>query len=130
MTRKVNLLVGVGFLGIGFIGAFLPVLPSTCFFIAAAYFFGKSSTRLENGMLGHPKFGFTIRAWRETRSIPLSGKIAAVVSMLVSGIVLMIAPSPLWGKLIGLVALILSALYVLSRPTTGKSASLQKSSLS
>ncbi|MCE3009229.1 MAG: YbaN family protein [Proteobacteria bacterium] len=122
MKRPLNLAIGMGFLGLGFIGAFLPVLPSTCFFICATYFFGKSSTRLEAWALNHPRFGHAVRSWRETRSIPLAGKIAALVGMSVSALFLVASPAPLWAILLGLGVLILSAWYVLSRPTLPKEA--------
>ncbi|MFN7454731.1 MAG: YbaN family protein [Pseudobdellovibrionaceae bacterium] len=119
-----NLALGMGFLGLGVLGAFLPVLPSTCFFICATYFFGKSSARLEAWVLNHPRFGHAVRSWRETRSIPLAGKIAAVVGMSVSALFLVISPAPLWAILSGFAVLALSAWYVLSRPTLSREADL------
>lgn len=103
--------------GLGILGAFLPVLPSTCFFISSAYFFGKSSARMEAWVLNHPRFGYAVRSWQETRSIPLAGKIAATVAMSLSGFFLVISPAPFWAVFSGLCVLVASACYVLTRPT-------------
>jgi uncharacterized membrane protein YbaN (DUF454 family) len=123
MKRQMNIAIGMGFLGLGIVGAFLPVLPSTCFFICATYFFGKSSARLENWVLNHPKFGHAVRSWRETRSIPLAGKVAAVVGMSLSSVILVFSPAPVWAIALGLFVLVGSAWYVLSRPTLKSSES-------
>lgn len=117
MTRQMNFLLGMLMVGLGVLGAFLPVLPSTCFFISAAYFFGKSSARMEAWVLNHPRFGYAVRSWQETRSIPLAGKIAATVAMSLSGVFLVISPAPFWVVFSGLCVLVASAWYVLTRPT-------------
>jgi uncharacterized protein len=117
MSRQLSLLAGFSFLGIGIIGAFLPVLPSTCFFICAAYYFAKSSARMEHWILKHPRFGPTVVAWRETRSIPKSGKIAAILGMSISAFILYFSHPPFYVFIAGIIALVISALYVLTRPT-------------
>lgn len=117
MTRQMNFALGLVMVGLGVLGAFLPVLPSTCFFISAAYFFGKSSPRMEAWVLNHPRFGYAVRSWQETRSIPFAGKIAATVAMSLSGLFLVISPAPLWAVSLGLFVLVASGWYVLTRPT-------------
>ena len=117
MKRKLNLVFGFLFLGVGILGAVLPVLPSTCFFITAAYYFGTSSEKLESWMLNHPRIGPTIVSWRKYRAIPRLGKIMACVAMSVSVVIMILSAAPLFVKIGCVIALFLSAVYVLTRPT-------------
>lgn len=122
MKRQINFGIGLALTGIGILGAFLPVLPSTCFFISAAYFFGKSSERLENWILNHPQFGPSVVQWRQHRAIPRAGKIAAFIGMGFSSVALLASPAPLWAIALGLVVLAGSAWYVGTRPTLSEPA--------
>ena len=117
MKRQFCLLLGLMFTGIGILGAVLPVLPSTCFFIIAAYYFGMSSDRLESWMLHHPRIGPTIISWRRHKAIPRLGKIMACVGRGVSALIIAISAAPLFVKIGCFLALIASAAYVLTRPT-------------
>lgn len=120
MLKKLNLLLGFGFVGVGILGAFLPVLPSTIFFIIASYFFGKSSPRFEHWMLNHPRFGHAVRSWQQTRSIPQSGKVAALFSMFMSSILIILSPASFMVTVLSLSTLAVCAYYVWSRPTLQK----------
>lgn len=124
MKRSTYLALGLFFVFVGIVGAFLPVLPSTCFFILAAYFFSQSSERLEKWVLEHPVFGPSVRGWRKNHSIPRGGKIAAILGMSLSAVLLVLAdPSP-WILAASLGALVFSAFYVLTRPTLKTDASV------
>lgn len=60
---------GFGFVGLGVLGAILPGLPSTVFFILALWAFKKSSPRFERWLLENRMIGPTLRDWDEHRSI-------------------------------------------------------------
>ena len=81
MKRWVFLALGVLFVGLGIIGAFLPLMPTTIFIILAAGCFARSSPRLEAWLLNHKTFGPSLRAWRENGAIPRKGKIFACLGM-------------------------------------------------
>lgn len=117
MNRKIKLVLGLFFTGLGIIGAILPVMPSTCFFIMAAYYFGQSSEKLENWLLQHPRIGPTIVNWRCYRAIPMLGKVMAVLGMSVSGIIVLFSEVSIYFKFFASLILLGSAAYVLSRPT-------------
>lgn len=84
MVRAVYLVIGLSCVGLGVIGAFLPVVPTTPFMILAAAMFAKSSARLERWLLEHPRFGPPLRAWRAHRVIPMRVKLISWGSMLAS----------------------------------------------
>ena len=66
---------------LGVIGVFVPLMPTTIFIILASWFFTRSSPRLENWLLNHPRFGATLRSWHATGAVPRSAKLMACAGM-------------------------------------------------
>jgi len=116
--RYLYLLLGITFVVLGFVGAFLPVLPTTPFLILAAACFARSSPRLESWLLSHPRFGPALMAWRENRAIPLKAKLLALGGMSISFLWLWIGigPGPLPLAITGALMLVGLA-YVFSKPS-------------
>lgn len=69
---------GVVSLALGVAGIFLPLLPTTPFLLLAAWLFVRSSPRLYDWLMSHPRLGEYIRNFREERAIPLRVKIVSV----------------------------------------------------
>lgn len=80
------LYVGLGLIcfGLGMLGAFLPVLPTTPFLLVSLWAFSLSSKRLETWLLNHKRFGPRLVAWRTNRVVPLPVKLTAWGSMVAS----------------------------------------------
>ncbi|RDI96584.1 DUF454 domain-containing protein [Meiothermus sp. QL-1] len=76
--RPIWLLLGFSFAGLGFLGAAVPGMPSTVFFILAAYFFSKSSPRFLNWVLNLPKVGPMVRDYRAGLGMPRKAKVLAL----------------------------------------------------
>ena len=114
------LLLGCAFVALGFIGALLPLMPTTIFLILAAGCFARSSPRLEAWLLDHPRFGPVLRAWRQDGAIPRRGKIAACTGIALGFVLFLAAAHPVaW--LIAAVALALGgcAAWIVTRPAPG-----------
>jgi hypothetical protein len=75
------LLAGACSLLAGFIGIFLPLLPTTPFVLLAAFCFSRGSARCEAWLLQHPRFGPLVRDWRAHRVIPRRAKQLATLMM-------------------------------------------------
>lgn len=116
--RYLYLALGFVFVALGVIGAFLPLLPTTPFLIAAAACFARSSPRLESWLIGHPRFGPVLSSWRKHGAIPRTAKLLALAGV-GSGFLLFLVtsnPDPL--MILGVGAFMLGSLaYVFSRPT-------------
>ncbi|OGF44422.1 MAG: hypothetical protein A2452_06070 [Candidatus Firestonebacteria bacterium RIFOXYC2_FULL_39_67] len=65
--------------GLGILGIFLPLLPTTPFLLLAAVCYSKGSERLYNWLLKNRYFGSYIKNYREKKGIPLRAKITAIV---------------------------------------------------
>ncbi|WP_306027378.1 YbaN family protein [Stappia sp. MMSF_3263] len=117
-SRLLYRLLGGALVAIGIVGAFLPLLPSTIFFIGATACFARSSPALEAWLVEHPLFGPGIRAWREERAIRPRAKLAALAGMAI-GYVFFLSSARPGLPLAVLVALLLGccAAYVATRPS-------------
>lgn len=82
LKRLLFATLGLLFVGLGFLGAFLPGLPATPFFLLAAYFFARSSQRLYRWLLASPVAGPLIRDWeRPGGGVRLEVKIGSLILM-------------------------------------------------
>ncbi len=71
-------------LALGALGAFLPLLPSTCFILLSTWLFSKSSPRFHQWMVHRSPFAQTINQWQQHRVIPKKVKAMATISILAS----------------------------------------------
>lgn len=111
------LALGFFCVGLGIIGAMLPLMPTTIFLILAAGCFARSSPRLEAWLLDHPRHGPALRAWRAEGAIPKRGKQAACIGMTIGYVLFWIGAHP--GPLLAIgvaVALLACAGWIITRP--------------
>jgi hypothetical protein len=108
---------GTTSLALGFLGIFLPLLPTTPFLLLSAFCYARGSSRLYDWLLRNRLFGCYIKNWREGRGIPLKSKIIAVILITVSigYSVLYIIPYTIGKVLFVLLAVALSY-YIITRP--------------
>jgi uncharacterized membrane protein YbaN (DUF454 family) len=116
--RTFYFVLGWVMVALGFIGALLPVMPTTIFLIIAAWCFSRSSPRFEKWLLEHPVFGPTLVQWREHGAVPKRVKWIACGGMALGYATFMYfaRPSPLLGGVVA-IFFIACAAYVLTRPS-------------
>lgn len=71
-------IAGSIFLGLGIIGIFVPLLPTTPFLLLAAACYARGSRRLHAWLMSRPRLGEYIRRYREGKGIPLAVKVWTV----------------------------------------------------
>jgi hypothetical protein len=67
--RPLHFTIGLLFVALGYIGIFIPGMPSTIFFILALGAFRRSNAKLEQWLLARPVIGPILRDWDETGAI-------------------------------------------------------------
>lgn len=68
-------------LGLGILGIFLPVLPTTPLLLLAAALFLRSNRRLYDWLMNHPKLGVYISNFMKHKAIPLRIKIISISAL-------------------------------------------------
>lgn len=111
--------VGFTLLGLGFVGMFVPLLPTTIFWILAVWAFAGSAPHWRERILKHPKFGRAVGEFVDHQVLRRRGKYYAIVGIYgglgLSAWVLHLSALWLLGLGLGLLPL---AIYLISRPET------------
>ena len=119
IRRFFYVIAGLVCVGLAYLGAILPGLPTTPWVLLASYCFARSSPRLERWLKRSPVFGKLIHDWQTHRGIRRSVKIVAVC-LVVTVVSLSIAFGglPVWAKwTIGALAAIGVGVIVFAVPT-------------
>jgi len=78
LLRAILIISGTIFLGLGLIGIFIPILPTTPFLLLCAACYARGSQRFYNWLMNNKWFGNYIKNYREGRGIPLKFKILTI----------------------------------------------------
>jgi uncharacterized membrane protein YbaN (DUF454 family) len=117
MKRAIWRATGLLLVGIGFVGIFVPLLPTVDFLLLALPCFARSSPRLEAWLLDHPRFGPALSAWQEHRAVPRHAKIMACLGMSLSFALFLwhVRPGFAWAAGLG-VFMLFWAVWIARRP--------------
>ena len=98
MNLKKILLLTIGFIALilGFIGMFLPILPTTPFALVAAACFARSSDKLHHWLVNTRHFGDFIRHYNEGTGVPKATKVRAIAFLWIALVVSMFLIQLLW----------------------------------
>ncbi len=118
LARHALFALGWVFVGLGAIGAFLPVIPTVPFLLVAAWAFAKSSKRWHHWLYSHPHYGPYLVAWDKYGVIPMSAKVLSLVMMTGGWAFVTIFVAESWELPVGLgVIHLLVATYIVTRPS-------------
>ena len=110
--------LGLLTLGLGILGIFLPVLPTTPFLLLSAALFLKGSKPLYEWLMSHPKLGPYISNFMVHKSIPLKIKIISVSMVWITLLYCAIAVAEHWAFRLFFIALAVGiSLHILSYKT-------------
>src|SRR5262245_57395592 len=97
LRRVLFVAAGLICVGLAYLGAILPGLPTTPWVLLASYCFARSSPRLERWLKRSPVFGKLLRDWDEHRGIRRPVKIFAVcLIVIVVTLSITLTDLPVW----------------------------------
>ncbi len=114
--RTIFLLLGHISIAVGFVGIFVPLLPTTPFVLLAAVCYSRGSERFHTWLHEHPRFGPVIRSWRVHGAIGMRAKIVAVITVTTSITYSCIRLDMPWSAIALLVGLAVLT-FILTRPS-------------
>jgi len=100
----------------GIAGAVLPLVPSTPFLLLAAFAFARSSPRLHDWLVTHPRLGPPINDWAQHRAISRRAKITAIVVMVATLMLSAALGLSTTVLLVQAIAMSGAAAFILTRP--------------
>ena len=104
------------FVILGFIGALIPGMPTTVFLILAAWSASKGWPQMDAWLLNHPKYGGTLRSWRENGTVPRKAKWFASIMMLISAMIMLFTHAPLLVKVFTDLTMLSVSIWLWLRP--------------
>ena len=112
-------IAGFAFLGLGFIGMLLPLLPTTIFWIIAAWFFAKSHPEMQRKIYTWPKIGHAVEDFLEHGIIKRVTKKAAIFGIvLVGGLSLYFSAMTAFYTGLTIAILVMVIVYIATRAET------------
>ena len=119
IQKPLFIILGSIFVGLGFIGIFVPGLPTTPFLLLSAGCYIRSSDRLYNWLLNHKIFGKYIQEIRENRSISLRSKIISLIAMwLMISLSAFVFIEILWIRMLVIILGVIGTIVILSFRTS------------
>lgn len=117
IVRPMLFVLGCLFFLLGFVGAFVPVLPTTPLMLLALWCFSRSSQRFHDWLYGHRIFGPPLQQWHQHRVIPRPAKVVAAVVMLLSlGYLHGFSTTPVWVRILVTAVIAIGLWFILTRP--------------
>ncbi len=99
ISKSIWIFGGTIFVGLGVLGIFLPVLPTTPFLLLAAFCYGRGSVRFYDWLVKRSLFGGYIQNYQEGRGLPLRQKLLSISLLwLTIGTTLWLAVTAWWLK--------------------------------
>ena len=103
--------------GLGFLGVFVPGIPTTPLILLAAWFFSRSSKHLEKWLINHKRFGPILRNWESHKVVPKNAKRIMVIMQISAVVIIQYTLNNVFITISLAVLLIFVAWYVIRLPS-------------
>ncbi len=119
LVRALWLALAVASLGLAFLGAVLPVMPTTVFVLISAWAAARSSPRFHRWLLRHRLFGPLLANWADGRKVTRGAKWGASASMALCAVILYWTAISPWLTGFALLSMACVLAWLWSRPEPG-----------
>lgn len=101
IKKGILIFVGTVCVGLGVLGMFLPLMPTTVFLLLAAYCYSRSSDRFHNWLLGNRFLGKYISSYKSGSGISVRQKISTIIVLWLSiGVSIWLLAASFWPTLL------------------------------
>ncbi len=108
--------LAVACVGLGGLGAVLPLVPTTPFLLLAAWAASRSSPELHEWLYRHPRYGPLLRDWRDHRALRPRVKCVALLLITVSWLIMMVTVDSDPIRLLASAVMLTVAVFLGTRP--------------
>lgn len=115
MARAIYMVLGLLFVALGVVGAFVPIIPTVAPLLAAVFFFSRSHPEWAERLYAHPKYGPPLRKWRDHKAIGRKAKWSAVTAMALSAAITWFTLGWPWGAAVSALLVCIAA-WIWTRP--------------
>ena len=106
--------------GLGTLGMFLPVLPTTPFLLLASWLFLKANSHWRTWLINHRVFGQYIENYLVHRAIPRRAKAISIATLWATILLSVYIVNPIWLKILLIFIAICVTIHLLSFKTLQK----------
>ncbi|MBY8965395.1 YbaN family protein [Algiphilus sp.] len=121
MARFAALILAYLFVGLAFIGVFLPGLPTVPFLLLAAWFAARGSEKLHRWLYAHPTFGQLLIDWEREKAVSRKAKVLAIVMLIASWLFMYWRLGPHWLLLVISITFVTVSIFLITRPLPSRS---------
>lgn len=109
-NKHLYIFLGHFLVGLGVLGMFLPVMPTTIFLLGAAWLYARSSPKFHQWLMNNKILGPLVRDYLEGGGTPLKTKIGTVALLWISlGVTAFLLPPGSWLRiLLGVIGISIS----------------------
>jgi hypothetical protein len=119
VKRVLLIAAGSVSLGLGVLGVFVPLLPTTPFLLLAATCYVNSSPRLYDWLMNSPRLGRYLRDYRSGAGVPRQAKVVSISLLwLTIGFSVVFVVAVLWLRVLLLLIAVGVTWHLLSLPTS------------
>jgi uncharacterized membrane protein YbaN (DUF454 family) len=116
MPRFLYLALAYLCLGLGFIGIFVPGLPTTPFVLVAAWAAARGSARLHRWLHDRPLFGPMVRDWQAHGAVSRRAKWVSTLTMLACSVIFFLTSPRWWMAALGTAIMACVSVWLWLRP--------------